>query len=1282
MAGRPERVLEPDGSALNELASGLRQLRAEAGSPTYREMARRSGVGASTLSQAAAGDRLPTLPTLRAYVGSCGGDLAPWEERWRAAAGRAGEQPEPNGPAEPPYRGLARYEPADRAMYFGRDDLVVQLTARVRAHRLVAVVGASGSGKSSLLRAGLIPALRTAPGPGPRPAAIRVLTPGPSPATTHHALLEAVRGDGGPVGDTVLVVDQFEELFTLGADAGERAAFVGRLLAAADPAARLRVVIGVRADFFGRVAEHPGLADAVRDATVLVAPMGPAALREAVVGPATSAGLIVERTLTARIVREAGEQPGGLPLMSHALLETWRRRRGRVLTEEMYEAAGGLHGAIAATAESVHARLTPAQARVARRILLRLVTPGEGAPDTLRPVDRAELAELDASGGGTGEVLEQLVAARLLTADGDTLRLAHEALLNAWPRYRGWIEEDRERLFLHRRLTEAARTWHELDRDTGALYRGVRLSSAEAAFRPHWERASLTRLETAFLDASIRAHDHETLTSSRTTRRMRTLTSALALLLALASVCAGIGWQQNRAEQSARTRADAAQRESLSRRLASEADHLNGSDAELSMLLAVRAYRTSPTPDAYASLLRAAAVPLDRRLAPAEGAAAGPVGALAFSHDGSSLVWGVGDGGVLRTEVAGGRTTPLSAAGTQPVAALAFAPGDRKVVGGYQNAVVRSTQQPGGRFAGPAVPGPDAPRTVSAQAPAAAAAALDGTGALVAATAPGGGVMVRDTATGRARTMLPAPYVLLAVSPDGRTLAARDGEQFSVWDTATGTRRAVLPDACACTDAAFSPDGRRVVVDAAPGVTVWDLDQLRVWRLAVTSDITEKITAFTFGTDGRSLVVGYDDAAVRVFDIAEDRRTAALEGLGSAVSALSLGADGRKLAVGLANGVVALYDTTGVLLPRRLTRPGAAPSDSGSVVPLGLTSTGQRAYVTTGFAFTEGGAGLLTGTSDGGLDRWSTASGQWVRTRTGPPVAGPGVDGPDLPAQRLLADRDGDTVALLAHDGSVRVWTGAAGQARFVGGRSTAAALSPDGRTLITAGAGGTLERWSTATGAPATPHVLHTTLAAAPATMAVSPDGTQVAVNDTTGAATLLDAATGATLRHFTSGETYLPPRAQQGGTLLAFSPDGRTLATAAGNGTVFLWDPATGTLRADLPGGPTAVTSLAFSPDGRTVATGAADGSVRLHDVATHQTRNSMTAGFTPAVSIAFSPDGHTLAVATLDGTTRLFHLRLPDVTTAATAVCTALHRDLTPQERHSYLPSGPVGPGCAPV
>ncbi|MBL1120585.1 hypothetical protein JK364_51105 [Streptomyces sp. 110] len=250
------------------------------------------------------------------------------------------------------------------------------------------------------------------------------------------------------------------------ADPAERTRFIDRLLTARAPDSRLRVLIAVRADFFGHLAGHRPLADALRDATLLVPPMNRDELREAVVKPAQAAGLIVERTLTARIIDEVDGEPGALPLMFHALLETWHRRKGRALSLAACEAAGGVHGAGAQTAEDLYTRFIPPQAACARRILLRLITPGEGAQDTRRPAPREELETGTSS--ATAEVLERLVKARLVILDGSTVHLAREALIAAWPRLRKWIDEDRDRLRLHCRLTDAAHPWQTLGRDPGA----------------------------------------------------------------------------------------------------------------------------------------------------------------------------------------------------------------------------------------------------------------------------------------------------------------------------------------------------------------------------------------------------------------------------------------------------------------------------------------------------------------------------------------------------------------------------------------------------------------------------------------------------------------------------------------------------------------------------------------------------------------------------------------------------------------------------------------------
>ncbi|WTX12660.1 hypothetical protein OG303_11620 [Streptomyces sp. NBC_00005] len=594
--GRREKPLDPGDGAVQRFAYELRKLRDEAGTPTYREMALRAGYSPPTLASAAGGERLPSPPVLTAYVTACGGDPKDWAERLREAVAEAAEArvSDDTGEEQSPYPGLARFESGDGEHFHGRDDLTAELVRLTERARFAATVGASGSGKSSLLRAGLIPALRQAPDPARRPAAIRLLTPGPHPARTHEALFTPHAAPG----DTLLVVDQFEEVFTLCADPAERARFLGQLLAATSPASRLRVLIAVRADFYGRCAEHGPLAEALRDATLLVGPMPARGLREAVVRPAAARRLVVERTLTSRIVADVADEPGGLPLMAHALREVWRRRTGKTLTLAAYEAVGGIQGAVAHTAEAAYAQCKPAEAAAVRALLLRLVNPGDGTEDTRRPADRAELDADDT----TARILERLVRVRLLTVDGDTVDLAHEALIGAWPRLRGWIDEDRERLRLHRRLTEAAVAWAELGRDAGALYRGIRLTEAREAFGSEVRENSgeLNRFERDFLAASVAAYEQGRRIAARATRRLRALTGALALLLCLAVVAGVAAWRQSGVSAHQRDEAEA-------RRIAALVDTLRESEPRTAMRLALAAWHIADLPETRAALRTVAA---------------------------------------------------------------------------------------------------------------------------------------------------------------------------------------------------------------------------------------------------------------------------------------------------------------------------------------------------------------------------------------------------------------------------------------------------------------------------------------------------------------------------------------------------------------------------------------------------------------------------------------------------------------------------------------------------
>jgi energy-coupling factor transporter ATP-binding protein EcfA2 len=506
-------------------------------------MAERAHFSVSALSLAASGKRLPSAAVVRAYARACGADPEVWERRWEAAAAEVAAADRGEGHA--PYRGLEQFEAGDRELFFGRDRLVEDVLEVVREQRFAAVLGASGSGKSSLLRAGLVPRLEQIVREQHGEATLEVITPGARPAATHARLLTpGGPGQGGP--ERWVVVDQFEEVFTQCRDRADRWRFVDLLVAARKPDSGLRVVIAVRADFRGRCTEHGELADALRQAGLAITPMSRTEIREAIIKPAAAAGLRVERELTARLTEEAVDQPGGLPMLSHALLETWQRRRSGVLTLAAYEAAGGLHGAIAATAEEVYGQLSPDQARTARRVLLALITPGNGAVDTRRRVRYAELREWSDSEAPT--VVERLARARLLTVDEETVELAHERLITSWPRLQGWVEEGRERLRQHRRLAEAAHVWQEHGRDSGVLYRGARLALAEALFtEPGQFDEDLTADERAFLSASRVARTMDDWAAARIRRKTQRLIAAFCAAMTLAvAACLG-AWQQNRA---------------------------------------------------------------------------------------------------------------------------------------------------------------------------------------------------------------------------------------------------------------------------------------------------------------------------------------------------------------------------------------------------------------------------------------------------------------------------------------------------------------------------------------------------------------------------------------------------------------------------------------------------------------------------------------------------------------------------------------------------------------
>lgn len=1258
------------------LAHGLRALRQEAGGLSYRELARRAGYSVTALSQAAAGEKLPTLPVALAYVAACGGDPEEWEDRWRTADAEhlAELAADALVGSTPPYRGLARFEPEDEALFFGRGRLTEELVELVAAHRFTVVFGPSGSGKSSLLRAGLIPRLRTSPAPPAPlspPAALRIFTPGEHPMRSRRDLLVPAADDG----ETWLVVDQFEEVFTLCSDAEERTEFLTALLAARRDDSRLRVVLGVRADFYGHCLADPGLAAAVKEAALPVGPLAVAELREAVVKPAAAAGLVVERALTARLVEEVAGEPGSLPLLSHALLETWRRRRGRTLTLEGHLAAGGLHGAIVQTAEDLYAQLTPDQAEEARRILLSLITPGDGAPDTRRPVERPEVVP-DGPASDAHTVLDRLVEARLVTLDRDTVDLAHEALITAWPRLSGWIDESRERLRRHRRLAQAAHNWRARQRDSGALLRGGELAEAAFTFAAARDRRELTPQEREFLRASCTAR-----TRARWARRA--VVSTLAVLVVLAVVAVETAWREGRTSQHQRE-------ESAARRLASLAQGVRASDPVLAMRLGLTAWQLKQTTETRSALLGAYTQPETDTYDVPDGTDGTDVmtldraAPLQLSRDGRTAVTSDMSGvraWDVTTRKALGPLIPLGA----DTSVVGVAPDGRTaLLGSWDGKGKKFNVRTWDLRAGKPVGVPlRTDRWGAGYAP-------DGRTLVEVEIEDDGGTLgLRDGRTGRTvfeRSTSTGPA--WALSPDARLLAlcpdwhgGRKGKEtaaFELWDVRERRKLSTTwPGACAAEPPEFTGDGQAIMVRSADGLSLRDAatgrERTRIRHAGLTEAVTSPDGQFVVAADSREILLWrlsspkkpvfrfplanevptelrIDTAAGAIRYVTNRHRMDTVvrtvsygPAMGSAWSPQPIGKgvfsrDGRTLAVERRRGNTSYFEAYSVPDGARTARtPGvrcarATLSDTDCHTLLALSPDGRT--------LVHGRTTLYA--SDGPKE--FRAPNLWdVRA--------------DAPARPLVDPRPPHSATL----------------------PMTGLAFTADGRSLLVTRYGmDAVDVWDLdrrQRTRPETQSKSHATVSDSsiehPNRLLARPDGRLV--------------VTPRYLFALPSGLTAGRSPNLDDASAFAFSPAGDRLAAGDSSGGVTLWDgdvrkrrgALVGTQNAARRGTVEAVTALAFSSDGKTLAVGGGAGTLQLWDVASGQPLGSPLP--TPGdgiVAVTFAADGRTVhGVGVHSGIQS--HAIDPGRLTAA--VCKRAGGGLSPADWRTYLPDIPYRPVC---
>jgi len=1263
---RAERVGTPA-----QFGAELSRLREES-RLTVREAARACGLAAATVGGYFTGTHLPTPKLIDAEFTALLRALGVREEAelqaWREAVPRIRRTVRRRAADQVlPFRGLARFERADAPWFFGRTALTGTLAERAamrrEAGRPLMVVGASGAGKSSLLRAGLLPLLDPDPDPAadtavdpgtdaPGPAVL--LTPGRDPAA---ALARALGGRRPPAW---IVVDQFEELFTHGAAMDEQAAFVGALLdAAAAPAAdRTGVVIGLRADFYTAALAHPRLARALQDGQVLVGAMDRAQLREAIAGPVQRAGAEIEDGLVELLIEQSmefgREHAGTLPLLSHALLTTWRQCAGGPLTTADYLATGGIAHAVARSAEEAYAELTVAQQQLARQVFVHLVHVAEGAADTARRVTPAELPGAD-DAADLSETLGVFIDRRLLTADSDSVRITHEALIGSWPKLRSWLDEDRAALLAQRRVASAAETWRASGRDPAALLRGAPLAAAEGRMAEPGRRWRPAPPEREFLQASLAQRRAEERTRLRTTRQLRVLATALAVLLFVAAGTAVYAFaQRGQARQDTRL-AD-------SRAVAEAAEELRGLDPPAASQLSLAAYRIAPTTQARSALYEST----DTALATRAVDGSSLVQALAVTPDRRTLAAADADGTLRLWDVADpGHPAALGPAlldlPHQQQFAVAISPDGRLLaVSGEQRTIsLWDIGDPGRPQALPPLSGPRQSVYGLAFSP---------NGTLLAAAGADGDVRL-FTVTGTA--VRPGPVLAagsgpgdtaqsVAFSPDGRTLAAGTGLGglclWSVPASGVPTRTASPPGlGSAVLALAFAPGGRLL----ASGTRAM---HLQFWTLSGPGRVTADggplmagnswVNALAFSPDGTELAVGTSAKSVQLWSTAT---RSPVQQLAHPEPVASVVWDGpRTLVSGCADGVLRLW-----------------------ALPTPLLSA---AGIVNAVAFSASG-GVMAVASDT-LRLWDP------RTRL-PLSAAFGPAAPAGPAPETVAfSRGAPLLAEGLADGTVRLWD-IADPARpepvgpvlraTTSGYVESIAVSPDGRTLATGADDGTVRLWDIADPAhPVTGPVL-ARFGGSASSVAFSATGGLLAAGSVDRSFRLWRVTGPGAAAALGSPVTALPGYVYS----VTFSPSAPVLAVGLANGTVELWDtaaPARPTPYGAALDGPAGyVYALAFSPDGSTLAGAATDDNLWLWNVAdarAPQVLATLTDATDSLFTVAFDPGGSLLAAGGADGHV---HLWLSAPGPAAAALCADPGQVLSARDWARYAPGLPVTAPC---
>lgn len=1221
----------------------------------------------------------------------------------------------PWAPANP-YRGLESFEPEDENIFFGREELTcrlhqayAQMNAELDGIRVLAILGASGSGKSSVAKAGLVPALRRHPLPDRPASEIVICRPGNRPVESlaqallplapaaNHTLM-AVRlveltqllhhrdGQGNPDGlrlfastlpivretRLLVLVDQFEEVYAQCKEKDERDLFVALLLhAASDPESLVSLVLTLRSDFLGDTHQHPTMSAAICQRTIVVTVMSEENIRQAIALPAVHAGKTLPESTVSLLLEQTRGRDGALPLLEFALQRIWETWDNQSPDKALRD-IGGVGGALTGRAQEIYGELEPEDQKIARRLFVSLVQIGEGAKDTRR---RVSLQDLVAHGEDVTRLRAvafrfSLAGSRLVTLASDengreTAELTHEALLEQWQPLREWVERQREDLRFNERLADGARRWESLGCPQGMLWRPPELDQLchfAGRISQREMDIALSRLQTAFYEASLirqkaqeaeeRRHlEAEQMRRNAERRRSRLL---IGFLAAIALIFAGLGLGMLQLQQREQRRLIELYQEQ-------GRQELDRGDPLKALVYLSKAYtKVGPkmAGPALKLLLHEAARSADaQQMVLSEHR--GSVTSVSFSPDGARIltssadkkarVWDSSSGKLLLT---------VQIQGWLHRAAFSF-DGKRIVTGETQEIAHKIGSN-------------------SIMLDQGVARVWDASSGSLLQTLGGHGEGIWS----------------VALSPDGTRIVTGSRDYTArVWDAATGNSLLILRGHRGpITSVAISPDGTRVLTSAG-NAALWEKPRdsiqkylhenrdttVRVWDIAsgntllVLQGHEARVNSVAFSLDGSRILTGSDDQTARVWDAISGKSLLILKGHDASVRSVAFSPDSAYILTGGDDNTARVWDSSSgkslwTLCGHSASVTSVAFSLDGARILTGSDDRTARVWNVTMIksimilhghrssiwkvAFSPNGTRILTGGGEDNINHRVDDS-----ARIWDPVSGKSLltlRGHQNRVSSVAFSPHGSHVLTGSWDKTARVWDSSSGECLLtLGGHEegiTSVSFSPDGTRILTGSDDKTARIWDAVSG-----QLILTLKGHADQVMCVafSPNGSRIVTGSTDNTARIWDASSGKSL-------LTLQGHADTVGSV-AFSPDGTLIATSSPDKTARVWNAISGEALLTLQGHRSQVTEVAFSPDGLLILSGSTDGTARIWEAVSGKPLLTFQGHDGAVMSVAFSPDGTRILTGSSDTTSRIWDIaeevRHPH-TVAALVMCRALH------------------------